>query len=172
MLRVDETAQRGLIDRALALNPASWLGWWESGAYHVAPGEMELGIQHLETSLRLDPLSPMRPRAMTWIAAGRLGQGRFAEAIAILSESQQLQPGYTITRLLLAACHGHLGDAAGARRELAALDRTGGDLTAFGSWVYSKGGEPRRLLEEGLSRARSLASAGATPGGARGDLHR
>jgi adenylate cyclase len=158
-LEGDQAVIRGLIDRALALNPSSWLAWWESGAYYLVAGEIELSIEHLETSLRLDPLSPFHPRTMTLIAAGRFGQGRIAEAAAILAEAGQMLPNLTLTRALLAACYGHLGNARAAQRELAALEKMGADVLAVGRWAFRKPGEPRRLFEEGVMRARDLASA-------------
>jgi adenylate cyclase len=158
VLEGDQAVIRGLIDRALVLNPSSWLAWLKSGGYYVAAGEIELGIEHLETSVRLDPLSPFHPRTMTLIAAGRFGQGRIAEAAAILAEAEHMLPNFTLTRALLAACHGHLGNARAAERELAALDKVGADVLAVGRWAFSRPGEPRRLFEEGVALARDLAS--------------
>ena len=56
---------------------------------------------------------------MSGIALARFGQGRYAEAAALLKESLQLQPTVSINHALLAACHGHLGEVDAARAAIA-----------------------------------------------------
>jgi len=44
-----------LRDPALALNPNDARGWLISGALRTWAGQPDIGIEHLETSLRLSP---------------------------------------------------------------------------------------------------------------------
>src|SRR5262249_20211604 len=51
----DIGAMIGLVDRALALNPSYARGWFVSGLLRVWAGQPDLGIEHVETSVRLSP---------------------------------------------------------------------------------------------------------------------
>ena len=55
----DIGAMVGLVDRALALNPSFARGWFVSGLLRVWAGKPELGIEHIETALRLSPRERM-----------------------------------------------------------------------------------------------------------------
>src|SRR5438045_2314395 len=47
-----------LIGRSLALNPSSAIAWHWSGWLRLWAGELDVAIEHFETSLRLDPRAP------------------------------------------------------------------------------------------------------------------
>jgi len=108
-----------LIDRSLALNPGSSLAWLMSGWLHAAAGDADRAVEHFEMSMRLDPCSSDRGYQLSGIALARFGQGRYAEAAALLRESLQLQPTVSINQALLAACYGHMGEADAARASIA-----------------------------------------------------
>ena len=61
----------GLIDRALALNPSFARGWLLSGFLRLWAGQLDLAIEHLETSLRLSP------RVRMGMALSVMGQAYF-----------------------------------------------------------------------------------------------
>ena len=116
---VDDNPLTGLayVDRALALNPGSSTSWSLSGMLRVRAGQLDLGIAQLETSLRLDPASPRRAIQLGILGQARFLQGRFAEAIELLNEAEQLSssgflPAFT------AASFGHLGQAKQAQAAL------------------------------------------------------
>ncbi|HEY5070450.1 MAG TPA: TIR domain-containing protein [Caulobacteraceae bacterium] len=98
-----------MVDRSLALNSGSAVGWQTSGWLRIAAGEVEVGIGHLQTSLRLDPVSHLRPIRLTGIGVGRCVQRRFEEAVALFRESAQLLSGYPSNHAMLAYCYGKLG---------------------------------------------------------------
>jgi adenylate cyclase len=110
----------GLCDRAMILNPGLSWAWFQSGWMRVRAGQSELGAEHLEHAMRLDPLSTMQPHRLSWLGVARFQQQRFEEAAALLSESAHLLPSYPINAPVLAAAYGHLGDFAAARRVLEA----------------------------------------------------
>jgi TolB-like protein/Tfp pilus assembly protein PilF len=115
----DHAAVIALFDRAVALNPGSSTAWLSSGMMRLRAGDPDSAAEHLETSMRLDPLSSLRGRQLLGLGAARFEQGRHREAASLLKESVRLLPIAT-GRLLLVACLGHLGEIEEAR---AALDR-------------------------------------------------
>ena len=114
----DMPAAVALVDRAIALNPGSSFAWQKSASVRVLAGETDLGIEHLETSMRLDPLGPDRTMKMVLMSWARLQQGRFGESVALSKEvvQQSDNPG---PYAMLAASYGHMGQAAAGREALA-----------------------------------------------------
>ncbi len=56
----DIGAMMALVDRALALNPSSARGWFNSGQIRRWAGELDTAIEHGETALRLNPRGESR----------------------------------------------------------------------------------------------------------------
>jgi adenylate cyclase len=56
----DIGAMIALVDKALALNPNFARAWRISGTLRVWAGQPDVAIEHLETSLRLNPRAPAR----------------------------------------------------------------------------------------------------------------
>jgi TolB-like protein/Tfp pilus assembly protein PilF len=79
----------GLLDRAIELNPGSASVWFYSGVSRLQVGQADLGVEHLETAIRLDPVGPTRPNLMGFLGQGRFQQGRFAEASVLQRELLQ-----------------------------------------------------------------------------------
>ncbi len=108
-----------IIDRALALNPGSSFAWYASGALRAMIGEPELSAEHVETSMRLDPLSFIRFGQLAWLGVDRFEQGRFVDAVPLLRQSIELMPNFPISRAVLLACLGHLGEKVAVREAVA-----------------------------------------------------
>ena len=102
-----ETGLR-LVDRGIALTPGSSFCWFSSGWIRVIAGQVDLGAEHLEASMRLDPLSMLRPFQLAFLGLARFDQGRFADAAALLEAAVQLSPSHPIAPLVLPACYAHL----------------------------------------------------------------
>ena len=115
----DRGAVISLLDRALALNPSSSSAWFSSGRLRVNMGDAEQGAEQIETSLRLDPLSPMRPSQLQNLGLARIAQGRLSEALAHLQDAVQLRPDSWQTQVFLAACQAGLGQVQAAGEALA-----------------------------------------------------
>jgi tetratricopeptide (TPR) repeat protein len=107
-----------LADRALDLNPGSAMAWALSGALRVRTGNADLAGEHLETSIRLDPLGTSRPMRSALLASARFTQGRFAEAVALSKEYLQ-QAESPFSYAFLAASHARLGQTGPAAAALA-----------------------------------------------------
>ena len=113
-----ETAA-SLSDRAMALNPGSASVWGVSGVVRIYLGEPQLGFEHLETALRLDPLSQQRDIWIFRQAFARFAQGRLAETVTLLKEAAQIQPDAPWINAFLAASYGHLGEKNAADEAIA-----------------------------------------------------
>ena len=76
----DIGAMTALVDHALVLNPSFALGWHDSGTLRIWAGQPDLGIEHLETALRLSPRERIAP-SLTAIGAAHFFAHRFDEAV-------------------------------------------------------------------------------------------
>ena len=116
-LERDLPAAIALVEKAIALNPGSSLAWRISGDMRLRAGETDLAIEHLEKSMRLDPMGPDRPIQLVYMAVARFRKGQLSDAAALSKEFVQqtdAPTGYAI----LAASYGHLGQARAAREAL------------------------------------------------------
>jgi adenylate cyclase len=156
----DPAAAMALVDRALALNPGSSSAWFSSGRLRVNMGDAEIGGQHIETSMRLDPLSSLRAAQLQGLGLARFAQKRFVEALALFQESAQLAPEYRYTELLLAACQGQLGHGQAARDALARARaiNPGVEVQAFADQSLHIAAQ-RQLLLDGIAVAESKSPA-------------
>lgn len=114
----NQDAAIALLDRAIALNPGSSSAWFYSGVSRLKSGQTNLGVEHLETAMRLNPMGPNRPNLMGFMGQGRFQQARFSEAVLLLREQVQQTDsprGYAF----LATSLGHLGQTNEAREALA-----------------------------------------------------
>jgi adenylate cyclase len=118
-LEGDMDAAVALADRAMALSPGASMAWAISGALRVRAGDADLASEHLECSIRLDPIGATRPTRMGLLAQARYFQGRYAEAVALSKEFVQ-QTDSAAGYAFLAAGHGRLGQREAAH---AALER-------------------------------------------------
>jgi TolB-like protein len=110
-----------LLDRAMTLNPGSATVWFYSGVSRLQIGETDLGIEHLEHALRLEPRGPVRPHLIGFLGHGRFQQGRFAEAaqlVQVLVQETDSPRGYAF----LAASLGRLGRSREAGEALARFE--------------------------------------------------
>jgi len=114
-LQEDAEISRALIERSISLNSGSAQAWMMSGWLQMTLGDGPAAIAHLETAMRLDPLSPDRGYHLGGIAFARFGMGEFEEAARLLKEVIHLQPAVSMNLALLTACYGHLGQADAGR---------------------------------------------------------
>jgi adenylate cyclase len=157
-----------LSDRALALNPGSAAAWFSSCGLRLANGDADLAIEHVETSMRLDPLGPDRLLQISHMGNARFAQRRFGEALTCYKEFVQQQPENHLAQLAVAATYAHLGQL-GAAREALEVYRT---LTsapaseALRRWSTSQTPEVLKLFLDGIAVAEGK-SLSDTPADAR-----
>ena len=116
----DLAAAIALIDRVLELNPNFAMGWQWSGWLRLWAGQPDVGIDHFETSMRLDPLHG-RAAPYLGIGMGHFFARRFEEAAAILLLSLQEVPSWVPTYRFLASCYAHMGRLSDAQETVTRL---------------------------------------------------
>ena len=97
-----------VIDRAISLNPGSALAWSVSSTLRARSDDLDLAVEHVETSMRLDPLGQSRRTQASLLACYRLLQGRYAEAVTLSKEHLQ-QVENPMSYAFLASTYGYLG---------------------------------------------------------------
>jgi tetratricopeptide (TPR) repeat protein len=103
----DIGAMIALVDRALALNPNYARGWNISGNLRLWAGQLDIAIEHIETSQRLSPRA--RTGASTFvIGAAHFYSRRFDQAVPNLLLAIQDDPGQPPPYRALAACYAHM----------------------------------------------------------------
>ncbi len=148
-----------LVERALALNPGSAAAWSHSGRLRAAIGEPDLAVEHLETAMRLDPLSRWRFEVLADLGCARLLQRRFAEAADLFRQSLEQRPIFAPSHAWLASALGHAGRLAEAREALSRFKAFGvGTPEAFAERRF-RTPATRALFLEGIA----LAGADAPP---------
>jgi TolB-like protein/class 3 adenylate cyclase len=104
----DIATQIELVDRALALNPSFARDWFLRGVLSVWAGEPDLGIEQIETSLRLNPRD--RRGNYNWpIGIAHFLARRFEAALAKLLVAVQETPAWPWPYRGLAACYAQMG---------------------------------------------------------------
>ena len=140
----------GLVDRALALNPSFARGWLMSGQLRLWVGQPDLAIEHIETSLRLNPRERMG-QPLHILGLAYFFKRSLDEAASKLLLAIQDDPGSPRTYQILAACYAHMGRLDEARAIVAQLRTiTPVVVPDFLPW---RNPEDRELLLSGLRLA-------------------
>ena len=141
--------------RALDLDPNSAFARGYLGTCYGFAGDYEGAVQHCNEAMRLSPRDPL---LIVW----HLGKGwaallseRFAEGVEFATEAAGANPEFPDIYAVLAAAHGHLGNASAARVALEAFLRRMPGLTADDERLNRPFGTPaqRQLFLEGLRLA-------------------
>jgi adenylate cyclase len=157
----DDDTALALIDRAIAINPGHARMFYWSGRLRLVTGDTEGAIEHLERSMRLDPIGPLHNVQIFGVGLARFAQGRFEEALARFRESG-LHPGSSFAAAFMAACLAHLGrHEAAAEAARAFRTRTKQPIEDLGrTWLHHPA--HLALLLEGMRLAEAGAVAAAT----------
>lgn len=143
-----------LAKRAVAMNPGSASVWFNCGGARLMAGETEIAIEHFETAMRLDPAGPNRPVNLLFLALANLFTGRFDAAVALVKERNQYSEspgGYAV----LAACHGHLGQAGPALDAIARYhDLTPQPIDGLVQQFIDPA--QRKVLQDGIALAEAM----------------
>jgi tetratricopeptide (TPR) repeat protein len=97
-----------LMDRALQLNPSYARGWFRSANLRLWAGQYDLGIEHVETSIRLNPRDSRGQVYMT-IGMGHFFARRGEKAAEMIGMALQEVSGWPPTFRFMASCLAHLG---------------------------------------------------------------
>jgi adenylate cyclase len=150
-----------LMDRAIALNPASAFVLMTSGSLRLKCGEPDLAAEHLESAMRLDPISAMNGYMRMYLASARFQQARFDEALVLFRTTAIRLP---VSYAVLAALHGHVGQTADAQEALAQFESQSIGTIAEVARIWFPRPRERKLFLDGIALAEGKNSA-ATPAG-------
>src|SRR5262249_4766143 len=105
----DSEAEIEMADRAVALNPNSWITWNNRGHVYRIAGLPEDAIRSFERAIRTSPVDPRLHTTLAGIGQALIELRRFDEAIVVLKKALRQNPSYLATCRCLASAFAHLG---------------------------------------------------------------
>jgi adenylate cyclase len=115
----DRESEIEMANRAVALNPNSYVAWICRGWVHRNAGLPEEAIRSFERAIRASPVDPLLYRLFTGMGTALIELGRFDEAIVAGKKAQRQNSSFPAVNLVLASAFAHLGRDAEAREAAA-----------------------------------------------------
>jgi adenylate cyclase len=141
-----------MADRAVALNPNSYIAWTARGWVYRIAGRSEEAVQSFGRAIRLSPVDPLLNRALVGVGFAFIELRRFDEAIVAAKKGLRQNPSFPPAYRCLASAFAHLGRDAEAREAAACLLEADPAFTISGR--IARGGQTNaNLLIEGLRKA-------------------
>ena len=148
----DSESEIEMADRAVALNPNSFLAWSSRGWVYRNAGLPEEAVQSFERAMRMSPVDPLIHRSLTGMGQAFIELGRFDEAIVAGKKALRQNRSYSPAYRCLASAFVHLGRDAEAREAAARVLELDPAFTI--SEYIARGGQSNaKLLIEGLRKA-------------------
>ncbi len=149
----DSEIEIEMADRAVALNPNSYLAWHGRGWVYEVAGLPEEAIRSFERAIRMSPVDPMLHQTLSGMGYAFIELGRFDEAIVAGKRALRQNPSLLgVAYRCLASAFALLGRDAQAREAAARLLEVDPAFT-----ISARMGRVRRshvkLLIEGLRKA-------------------
>jgi adenylate cyclase len=151
----DSESEIELADRAVALNPNSFLAWSSRGHVHRIAGLPEEAIRSYERAMRASPIDPQLHLTLTGMGMALIELCRFDEAIVAGKRAQRRNPSYPSPYRCLASALAHVGRDAEAREAAARLLEADPNFT-ISAWIARAPGlgqSRMKLFVEGLRKA-------------------
>jgi len=142
-----------LADRAVALNPNSFLTWNCRGHVCRLSGLPEAAVHSFERAVRMSPVDPLLHSTFAGMGFAFVELGRFDDAIIAAKKALRQNPSYAVAYRGLASAFAHLGRDIEAR-EAAARVLEADPAFTIASWVSRGGQSKTKLMLEGLRKAR------------------
>jgi adenylate cyclase len=98
-----------MADRAVALNPNSWITWTNRGEVYRVVGLPEEAIRSFERAIRVSPVDPRLYMTLSGIGLALIELRRFDEAIVAGKKALRQNPSFVATYRCLASAFAHLG---------------------------------------------------------------
>ena len=141
-----------MADRAVALNPNSFVGWLDRGWVYETAGLPEEAVRSFERTIRMSPVDPRLHLTFMGMAQALIELRRFEEAIVAGKKAQRQNPSYGSAYHLFASAFAHLGRDAEAHEAAARLLEVDPAFTISG--LIARGGYSNsKLVIEGLRKA-------------------
>src|SRR5262245_12217449 len=148
----DTESEIEMADRAVALNPNSYIAWNNRGWVYGIAGLPEEAVRSLERAIRVSPVDPLLYLSHDGMGRAFIELRRFDEAIVAGKKTQRQNPSYVGAYSCLAAAFAHLGRDAQAREAAARLLQVDPAFT-----IAARMGRRRqshvKLMIEGLRKA-------------------
>jgi adenylate cyclase len=141
-----------IAERAVALNPNSFLAWNYRGWVYRVAGLPEEALPSFERAIRMSPVDPLLHQTFTGRGYALIELGRFDEAIVAGKKAQRQNPAFPPTYRCLASAFAHLGRDAEAREAAAGLLEIDPAFT-ISAWIARGGQSNAKLMIEGLRKA-------------------
>jgi adenylate cyclase len=141
-----------MADRAVALNPNSYIAWFCRGWVYKIAGLPEEAVGSFERAIRMSPIDPLLHHSFGGIGFAFIELRRFDEAIVAGKKAQRQNPFYSQAYRCLASAFAHLGRDAEAREAAARLLEVDPAFT-ISAWIARGGQAHAKLLIEGLRKA-------------------
>jgi TolB-like protein/Flp pilus assembly protein TadD len=148
----DSESEIEMADRAVALNPNSFIAWNSRGWVYKVAGLPEEAIRSFERAARMSPVDPRLHTTLGGMGLALIELGRFDEAIVAGKKAQGQNPTYSSAYRCLACAFAHLGRDTEAREAAARVLEHDPAFTI--SAYIARGGQAKaKLLIEGLRKA-------------------
>jgi adenylate cyclase len=141
-----------MADRAVALNPNSFLTWSSRGHVYRIAGLPEEALGNFERAIRVSPVDPRLHLMLVGMGYAFIELRRFDEAIVAGKKAQRHNSSFSPAYRCLASAFTHLGRDAEAREAAARLLEVDPTFTISG-WIARGGKTNSKLLVEGLRKA-------------------
>ena len=148
----DSEAEIEMADRAVALNPNSWITWNCRGAVYRLAGLPEEAIRSYERAIRMSPVDPRLYVTLTGLGQALIELRRFDEAIVVLKKALRQNPSYVATYQWLASAFAHLERDAEAHDAAARVLEIDPAFT-ISAYIARGGLSNEKLFIEGLRKA-------------------
>jgi adenylate cyclase len=148
----DSESEIEMADRAVALNPNSFVAWNCRGWVYKIAGVQEEAIRSFERAIRVSPVDPQLHTTFAGMGMAFIELGRFDEAIIAGRKAQRHNPSFAVAYRCLASAFAHLGRDAEAREAAARLLEVNPAFTISG-WIAWGGQSNAQLVTEGLRKA-------------------
>ena len=141
-----------MANRAVALNPNSFLAWSSRGHVFRIAGLLEESIRSFERAIRTSPVDPRLHLMFVGMGMAFIELRRFDEAIVAGKKAQRQNPSFPPASFCLASAFAHLGRDGEAREAAARLLETDPAFTVS-AWIARGAQSNATLLIEGLRKA-------------------
>jgi adenylate cyclase len=148
----DAESEIEMADRAVALNPNSYVAWHARGWVYRNAGLPEEAVRSFERAVRMSPVDPELHQSLVGMGYALIELRRFDEAVAAGKKAARQNTSYPATYRCLASAFAHLGRDAEARGAAARVLEVDPAFTISG-WIVRIGQSNTTLMREGLRKA-------------------
>ena len=141
-----------MADRAVALNPNSFLAWHCRGWVYRIAGQPEEALRSFERATRMSPVDTRLHLTFAGMGSALIELRRFDEAIVAAKKARRQSPSYSASYRCLVCAFAHLGRDGEAREAAARLLETDPTFT-ISAWIARGGQANSKLMIEGLRKA-------------------